>query len=330
MDEAERIREVLREQPLGMNIKEIAGAVRISRNSAAKYLDVLTATGHLDVRQIGNAKLYYLSHRVPVRNLLQLTREMIVMLDAHMRIVQSSDSFIAFVGSGRDRVLGNRMSRMTVPILSEKEETDLAALISGGPARTLEIHLVKNGVPVDLSARFVSIVFEGGDYGIMATFEVITGQRRTENALMENVQFLNTGLHISPTPKFLIDRNHMVVVWNRALEVMTKLKAEDMVGTNRPWKAFYPDPRPCLVDILLEGDAARLELLYGKEYISPRNDGNTCESTEFFPSLGPNGRWLHCTATVIRDSGGHPAGAMETLEDVTDAKQQEFRVGPGS
>jgi len=66
-DEEARIREVLREQPLGMNIKEIAGAVGLSRNSAAKYLDVLAATGHLEVRQIGNAKLYYLSRRVPAR-----------------------------------------------------------------------------------------------------------------------------------------------------------------------------------------------------------------------------------------------------------------------
>jgi PAS domain S-box-containing protein len=145
-----------------MNIKEIAGALGMSRNSAAKYLDVLAATGYLEVRQIGNAKIYYLSRRVPARNLLQLTREMIVMLDGHMRIVQSSDSFTGFIGSARERVQGRRLSQLSVPFLSEKEETTVSGLLTGGSAWTKEIRLVLNGNPVYLSARFVPVVFDGG------------------------------------------------------------------------------------------------------------------------------------------------------------------------
>jgi PAS domain S-box-containing protein len=313
-----------------MNIKEIAGAVGMSRNSAAKYLDVLTATGHLEVRQIGNAKLYYLSRRVPARNLLQLTREMIVMLDGHMRIVQSSDSFTGFIGSSREQVTGSRLSRLAVPVLSEKEENDLAILLNGGPAWTKEIRLVKNGSPVYLSARFVPVIFDGGNPGITVMFENITEQRQAEIALMENERFLFNVLQVSPTPKFLIDRNHKVVFWNRALEIMTKLKSEEMLGTNLQWKAFYPEPRPVLVDLLLDGDAARLRELYGNDSPEPRPPGDTCESTEYFPTLGSGGKWLRCTATVIRDSHGNLTGAMETLEDVTAVKQREFRIDPGS
>jgi PAS domain S-box-containing protein len=313
-----------------MNIKEIAGALGMSRNSAAKYLDVLTATGHLDVRQLGNAKLYYLSHRVPVHNILQLTHEMIVMLDGQMRIVQSSASFIAFIGSTRDQVLGRRMSRLSIPVLSEKEEAALSPLLKGGPAWTKEIRLVKNGSPMYLTARFVSVVFDGGEGGITVMFEDITEQRRAEIALMENERFLFNVLQVSPTPKFLIDRNHKVVFWNRALEIMTKLRTEDMMGTNFHWKAFYPEPRPCLVDVLLDGDAARFEQLYGDNGKTPHIPENTCEFTEFFPHLGPGGKWLRCTATLIRDSHGNLTGAMETVEDVTEVKQREFRVDPGT
>ncbi len=329
-DEEARIRAVLREQPLGMNIKEIARAVGMSRNSAAKYLDVLAATGHLDVRQIGNAKLYYLSRRVPVQNILQLTREMIVMLDNSLRIVQASDSFIAFTGSSREQVVGSRLSRLTLPVLSEKEESSLSVLLTGGPAWTKEIRLVKNGNPVYLSARFVPVAFEEGNPGITVMFENITEQRRAEIALMENERFLFNVLQVSPTPKFLIDRNHKVVFWNRALEIMTKLRAEDIVGTNLQWKAFYAEPRPCLADILLDGDSALLSQLYGKEFPLLPTSEDTFESTEFFPTLGTGGKWLHCTATVIRDSHGNLTGAMETLEDVTETKQREFRVDTGT
>lgn len=326
MDEEAKIREALREQPLGMNIKEIAAAVGLSRNSAAKYLDVLAATGHLEVRQIGNAKLYYLSRRVPFGNLLQITREMIVMLDGFLRIVQASDSFIAFAGLSRDQVVGSRLSRLLVPVLTEKEETDLAALLAGGPAWTKEIRLVKNGSPVYLSARFVPVVFDGGNPGITVMFENITEQRQAEIALMENERFLFNVLQVSPTPQFLIDRNHKVIFWNRALEIMTKLRSEDMVGTDLQWKAFYPVPRPCLADLLLNGDAARQKPAEGKESPVTRNSDGTFESTDFFPSLGTGGKWLHCTATLIRDSQGNLNGAMETLEDVTAVKQREFQV----
>jgi PAS domain-containing protein len=329
MDEEARIRDVLQKQPLGMNIKEIAAAVGMSRNSAAKYLDVLTATGHLDVRLIGNAKLYYLSHRVPVQNLLQLTHEMIVVLDGSMRIVQSSDSFIAFIESARDRVMGSRLSRLIFPILSEKEEADLAVLLKGGQTWTKEIRLVKKGDPVYLAARFVPVIFEEGNSGITVMFENLTEQRRAEIALAENERFLFNVLQVSPTPKFFIDRNHKVVFWNRALEIITKLRAEDIIGSSLHWKAFYPEIRPCLVDLLIDRDAVRFEQLYGRGSI-PQILDNTCEMTELFPCLGPGGKWLRCTATVIRDSQGNLTGAMETFEDVTDKKQREFRVDPGS
>lgn len=76
---------------------------------------------------------------------------------------------------------------------------------------------------------------------------------------MENERFLFSVLQVSPTPGFLIDRNHKLVFWNRALDIITKLKSEDMIGTNHHWKAFFPEPLPCLADVLLDGDEARFE-----------------------------------------------------------------------
>jgi PAS domain-containing protein len=120
-DEESRIKLLLRQQPLGMNIKELSAALGMSRNSVAKYLDVLTAYGHLEVRQIGNAKLYYLSRRVPVAHILNLSHEMILILDENLKIVQANDSFIGFVELPRAHVLGERLSGLPLPLLSVKE-----------------------------------------------------------------------------------------------------------------------------------------------------------------------------------------------------------------
>ena len=329
-DEETRIKEALRGQPLGMNIKEISAAIGMSRNSAAKYLDVLTATGQLDVRQIGNAKLYYLSRRVPVHDILHLTREMIVMLNSTLRIVQASDSFIAFIGGTREQVYNSQLSRLPIPVLTGREETDLFALLKGGPPWKKEIRLVKNGSPVYLDARFVPSVFNGGNPGITVMFENITAQRQAEIALMENERFLFNVLQISPTPQFFIDRNHKIVFWNRAMEIMTKLREAEMMGTSNHWKAFYPSPQPCLADIILDEAAARNVQQSGSAGNPPSNAENPRELTDFFPAIGPSGRWLRCTAALMRDSNGNLTGAMETLEDITAVKQREFRVENGT
>jgi len=52
-------------------------------------------------RRVGNAKLYHLSRRVPLDAVINRGREMIVLLDRNLRIVQASESFITFTGTSR-------------------------------------------------------------------------------------------------------------------------------------------------------------------------------------------------------------------------------------
>ena len=47
------------------------------------------------------------------------------------------------------------------------------------------------------------------------------------------------------------------------------------------------------------------------------------EATDFFLELGKKGRWLRFTAAVIRNSKGSVIGAVETLEDITQAKRAQ-------
>ncbi len=42
----------------------------------------------------------------------------------------------------------------------------------------------------------------------------------------------------NPVATIVIDAAHRVTHWNRAIEVLTGLKAADMVGTDGQWRAF--------------------------------------------------------------------------------------------
>ncbi len=326
-DETGRIRAVLKEHPLGLSIKEIAAAVGMSRNSMAKYLDVLSATGQLELRHVGNAKLYTISQRVPVGNIINYTRELIMVIDKSLQIVEASDSLCAFAGVPREAVLRTRLSAPPTMLLTPAEEHELLALMNGGPAWRKEIRLVREGIQeIFLEGRFIPTSLHNGEPGITLILEDTTERRRAERAAQERDRLLHTIFQIPTVPQFFIDKNHKVVFWDRALEIMTGYKSEEMVGTSGHWRAFYAQEQPCLADLLLDGNISRVVNDYrGGASLTRATDGGY-ECTQFFPAIGEGGRWLHITASLIRDPQGNVTGAMETIEDITDRKKREFVV----
>ncbi|HMK16293.1 MAG TPA: PAS domain-containing protein, partial [Methanomicrobiales archaeon] len=154
----------------------------------------------------------------------------------------------------------------------------------------------------------------------------VTDIVEAEEALREGEQELHAIIQGSPIPQFVIDRGHRVVHWNRALEEQTGIPATDVMGTNLHWRAFYATERPCLCDLLVDGNTGEIERWYdGKASRSPYIDG-AYEVKDFFPDLWPGGKWLHFTAVAIRGRSGAVIGALETLQDITDQVKAEANL----
>jgi len=66
--------------------------------------------------------------------------------------------------------------------------------------------------------------------------------------------------------------------------------------------------------------------LYGEKCTKSRLVAGAFESTDYFPHLGKQGRWLHFTAAVTRDDEGNVTGGVETLQDVTELKVAQNMV----
>ncbi|HPA07350.1 MAG TPA: histidine kinase, partial [Methanoregulaceae archaeon] len=73
-----RIKKLLKARPKGLTISDISHNLKINRNSVAKYLEILLITGQVEMRMYGNAKVYYLSHRVPISSMLKFANELIL------------------------------------------------------------------------------------------------------------------------------------------------------------------------------------------------------------------------------------------------------------
>jgi PAS domain S-box-containing protein len=139
--------------------------------------------------------------------------------------------------------------------------------------------------------------------------------------LRENESYLKSILHSSPVLQFVLDKNHRVVSWNRAIEEYSGIPEADVLGTTDQWKGFYDSEQPVLADRILDG--ADLKRFKKSSLVE-----GAYEFTEFFPKMKTLGVWLHFTAAPIRDETGTIIGAIETLEDITDRVKAEDEVKP--
>jgi PAS domain S-box-containing protein len=128
----------------------------------------------------------------------------------------------------------------------------------------------------------------------------------------------------SSIPSFVINKQHKVIYWNTALEALSEIKRDKVIGTDQQWRPFYSQKRPTMADLIVDGVplseiAAYYPGWHGK---SPLIDG-AYEAESFFPEMGEEGKWLHFTASPIRNNDGEIIGAIETLEDITERKNAE-------
>ncbi|MEI8173439.1 MAG: diguanylate cyclase [Deltaproteobacteria bacterium] len=122
-----------------------------------------------------------------------------------------------------------------------------------------------------------------------------------------------------PDATFAINRNGKVIAWNRAIEKMTGVKAEDMLGKGDYEYAlpFYRTRRPILIDLVFNSDEE-----IGKEYHFVRKVGNVLLAEADTPVRGEM-LALWGKAGPLYDNKNHMVGAIESIRDVTERKQLE-------
>lgn len=167
---------------------------------------------------------------------------------------------------------------------------------------------------------------EGNTAGVTLVARDITAEKHAEKALSESKVKLEAVIQGTPVLQFVIDKNHLVTHWNRALAEYCGIPSEEVIGTNGHWRAFYPEERPCLADLLISGMTDCISKWYSGKYAKSELIDGAFEVVDFFPKMGDSGKWLYFTAALIRDENGEIIGAIETLEDITDQKNAELAL----
>jgi PAS domain S-box-containing protein len=174
---------------------------------------------------------------------------------------------------------------------------------------------------VELTARRLDIA---GPPTVVLTCQDLSDIRHVQISLLNTSQVLNQILDSDPVPTFVIDAEHRVTHWNRACEQLTGRDWWDMQGVSEKGPVFYGKDRPLLCDLIVDGaEASLLEALYPGQIRASQVSEGAYEGEGFFPNFGESGRWLFFTAAPLRGADGRVAGAIETLQDVTQRRNAE-------
>lgn len=186
-DEITRIRTILKENPKGVTIEEIAKKLPLNRTSTAKYLNTLQISGQAEMRTFGRAKVYTLSQRVPFSQMLNLSSDLLLVLDLNLVIIQVNEPFTRVFAHSADDLIGATLSPSgPVPELSEKYFSRIRDSIAGSEYVTTD-RLEINGQEYFFKIKLTPIVFDHGGQGLAIILEDITELKKYQQHLEQQV-----------------------------------------------------------------------------------------------------------------------------------------------
>lgn len=181
-----RVLRTLRFRPKGMTITELAKALGANRNSVSKHLEVMQATGQVEARLVGNAKVYSLAQRVPLSAFLCFTKNLILVLDADLTIVQANDRCLAWFGRTKEEIVGRNLREAGLPVVSAPEALAVVEGLEREQVITDICYRHDSGRESFYQTQAIPTTFEGGEKGCTIVLEDITERNR----YLQNTMFL--------------------------------------------------------------------------------------------------------------------------------------------
>ena len=279
--------------------------------------------------------------RTRYAKLLEHAREGIAMLDPQGRIQECNLSLCRMLGYPREELRSRNIGELARDASRKILENHLKDLQLMGSV-TVEMEFLRRGErPLPVEA---DIIWLQDENVFLLMMRDITARKRLEASrklysekleaqveertralqasqqqTLRQKQYAEGIIEGSPLPVLVLDRNHRITFWNRACEALTGFSGEEMIGTDRQWEPFYPEPRPTLADLIIEDDRESIQRLYAPHNLrrNPLIDG-AWEAEAFFDRVVDEGVHIFFTAAPIRDNQGETQGAIVTFQDVSE------------
>lgn len=136
-----------------------------------------------------------------------------------------------------------------------------------------------------------------------------------------NAELITSIIDFLPDATFVIDNHEKVIAWNKAMENMTRLDRQDILGKDDYAYAlpFYGERRPMLINSIFNNEDEWRR--YNYDYV--KRHGNVIYAESYVSTLNGGPAHLWGIAAPLFDDQDNIRGAIESVRDVTTMKKAE-------
>ena len=340
-DEISRIRTILLENPKGLTTEEIAKKLPLNRTSTAKYLNTLLISGQAEMRTYGRAKVFTLSQRIPFSQMLNLSSDLLIVLDHNLAIKQVNEPLLKTFNLKKENLVEIKVESSQLFPYFENFVGMIRESANGKEITKLE-RIEIQGKEFFFRMKMIPVVFDQGEQGLAVILQDITELkqyqqhleglveertqklRETNDKLLEEMkerQKSRTELEVSERKYrqlvenansiiLRVDGRGTIVFFNEFAERFFSVPASEMVGKNIIG-TILPAPAP--------GGKTPEDCV--REFLVP-SDYLTYNEIAF---TGKNGEpaWVAWTIRPVLDSHNVPVEYLLVGMDITERKNVE-------
>ncbi len=305
-EELQQIKELLKRNPQGMSITEISRELAKNMHSIGRYLDILQATGQVDMRQYGMAKVFSLSQRLPLSAMINFAGEGVMVLDADLRVVMVNDYFLKILDKKREDVTGKNIHHLPIAALDVQELLQKIARLPGGGKTEgdLDVRLDEDRF---FKVKFAPTVFEDGNQGFIVILIDLTECKRAEHALQESEKKYRELVENAGSIILKMDGDGNITFFNEYAQDFFGYREEEILGRNvvgtivAPTETSGRDLAALMREICSGSDRFRLN----------ENENITRDGRRV---------WVRWSNKAILDDDGTPTGILSIGNDITERR----------
>ncbi len=228
--ELTQIKIILKNNPRGMTVTDIAREININRNSVAKYLDILLISGHAEMVTFGPAKVFFPSRRIPLSAVLNFTKDYILLFDKDLKIIQANANIVQLFNMQWEEIIGQNINTLTLPFFKIPEITENIKKALQGNNLTTETKYDIHDHVLYLSIKYIPTTFDNGEPGVTLIIEDITERKNTENKIHQIIREWETTFNSVSEMISILDNNHTITRVNKSFADFFQLSPEECIG----------------------------------------------------------------------------------------------------
>lgn len=303
-----RITALLEEHPAtGLTVTAIARELGITRISAAKYLELLAASGDVCMERFGQKKLYRRSRRLPLPEVMDRLPNALVILDADLQISMVNASFVATLGVHPSRnLVGTGIFELDLPVFSEISVRRNIERIRRSETFLDEMRLIDEKTDRVYHVDFAPIVSPFAGPGIMVSLRDITELKKAEAALKDSERKMATLFETVPSGIVIFAADGTILNANRAALRILGLRSFEQLSAGTIFTL------PCtpgkLETLIAKGQAGETELACDFDRMKQERIPSSKTGVAYFDVI---------FTPIRRESGGPPTEFAILFKDIT-------------